>query len=151
MIRVVMDRGSVQRRVQRAIDRFEDFDEFLLQHQAQEEAISHKIGEYLQQEFPHWNVDCEYNRQNWDLPKRLEGYPADRARPDIIVHQRGPESATGENLLIIEVKANKTKNDGECPSDVDKIKAFIDEKSYEFGLFIDFRKERSEWLMWFSE
>lgn len=144
-----MEAEKIRHRVDRAIERLEDVDEHLLEYDVHEQAITHKLGEYLQQEFPEWNVDCEYNRQNWELPKRLDSYPKDTVRPDIIVHQRGPQSESGENLLIVEVKSpNYSDDDG--PSDEEKIQAFMGEKNYNYGLFIDFRETESDRLTRFN-
>lgn len=141
----VMDPDLVKSRVQRAVNRLADLDEFLLVNDVHEQAVSHKLGMYLDQEFPLWDVDCEYNRQDLEDPKELVGYSSETVRPDVIVHERGPEGTTGENLLIVEIKTNYTNEELD---DIDKIEAFLGEKNYQCGIFIDFRKDRSDWLNW---
>jgi hypothetical protein len=45
-------------------------DGYLLFNDLHERSITHKLGEYIQREFPNWNVDCEYNKYGTD-PKLL--------------------------------------------------------------------------------
>jgi hypothetical protein len=71
----------------------------LLDVNANERSITHKLAEHLQREFPNWHVDCEYNRLGSDT-KRLQirsiGEPnvedteAKTVFPDIIVHHKRP-------------------------------------------------------------
>ena len=89
----------------------------LMQEGRSERAVAHRLAVYLEDRFPRWHVDCEYNRQGTAnsygarekksvSPGRgLPGPPGNPSSvdidPDIIVHQRGPD---GPNLLVIEVK-----------------------------------------------
>ena len=57
-------------KVLRALQRFIDNDLYLLRINANERSLSHCLAIYLQEEFPAFNVDCEYNRDGID-PKRL--------------------------------------------------------------------------------
>ena len=93
---------EVRSKVDQAIAQLIDNDFFLLQIDANERAISHRLGLYLQLHFEKWHVDCEYNRY-LDNPKRLKTYEKrfNKYRqgwnisetdpitvfPDIIVHQ----------------------------------------------------------------
>ena len=79
-----------------------------MQNDVSERTITHKLAEYLQDQFPELNVDCEYNR-NFELgeyarktlyvlnDERQAGIEAGLAEddllaistnPDIIVHRR---------------------------------------------------------------
>lgn len=58
-----IDEKMVRNRVTRALERLIDLDGHLLEIDANERSITHKLAEYLQQEFPKYNVDCEYNRR----------------------------------------------------------------------------------------
>lgn len=134
-------------------------DSFLLHSNAHERSITHKLAEYLQLEFPEWNVDCEYNRNGHESVKKLADWTIKHEEeldkdqnneknvfPDIIVHQRGKQN----NLLVIEVK--KSENNDKGYSDKDKIQAFRDELKYEYGLFIIFKTDKKsgiENLEWF--
>jgi len=140
--------------VKRALNILLKNDLWLLQSDANERSISHKLAEYLQQEFQDWNVDCEYNRDGLD-PKALV-FPSEQPTaddehaktvfPDIIVHHRN----TLDNLLVIEMK--KSSNPTSPDFDRQKLKAFVKQKGYRLGLFIQvqvgdkprFRFERYE-------
>jgi len=125
-------------------------DKYLLDKKVNERTITHKLAEYLQDHFPEFNVDCEYNRFEHnrldDLVKRLE-LPRNKVNwddteaktvfPDIIVHKRGkPEY----NLLVIEVKKKSKLNTGNLERnnfDKNKLRAFTEEPyNYKSGLFL---------------
>jgi len=129
----------VDDRLEKALNCLLVNDEFLLINDLNERAISHKLAEYLQKEFPGWDVDCEYNRK-MDQVKRIsyknvqsDDSDAKTVYPDIIIHRRNTE----DNLLIIEIKKNATKNG--MKKDEDKIKEFMREHHYNYGVFIDFK------------
>jgi hypothetical protein len=120
----------------RAMAVFFERERGLLEANANERSITHKIAEHLQRAFPDWHVDCEYNRLGYKV-KRLPpvedtttGDTEGRTIfPDIIVHRRGQK----DNLLVIEVK--KTTNTQ--PGDEVKLSGLTDaegEYSYSLGL-----------------
>lgn len=138
---------EISRKVHNALDILFQYDTRLLEINVHERSISHKLAEYIQVEFPCWNVDCEYNRTNYD-PKTLKGIKKDknnktgRVYPDIIVHKR----MRMKNLLAIEIK--KTKHN---PKDEKKLKSFTGpEYNYNFGLFIGFSKKHEVSLKWYK-
>ncbi len=110
--------------------------------------MAHKLAEYLQEQFPDWNVDCEYNRKGMK-PKLLEGIEecdehrkTNRVFPDIIVHRRN----TDDNLLVVELK----KSDLNPQCDIKKLELFTHtegEYRYSLGLFIEFEDSQSK-LIW---
>ncbi len=53
---------SVKRALNRAIDNLRGNEQKIIANNVSERTITHKLAEYLQQEFPSYNVDCEYNR-----------------------------------------------------------------------------------------
>jgi len=129
-------------------------DKYLLDKKVNERTITHKLAEYLQQHFPEFNVDCEYNRYlgyrkrirnerdrdinisnlSYDKLAKLiwENREADTLYPDIIIHQRGIQE---NNLLVIEVKKSSNPDDGEF--DKKKIKELMQQPfNYKFGLFL---------------
>ena len=136
---------DVLQRVTTAIVNLYRYDQELLEVDANERSITHKLAEHLQKEFPEWNVDCEYNRRGFDKKKLLEilnisspieiNSPDDtEARtvfPDIIVHKR----ITPINLLVIEVKKD---NNDDSTIDIQKLMAFGQDQNYcyRFGLFV---------------
>ena len=114
-------------------------DYFLLEKGVNERTITHKLAEYLQIQFPDWNVDCEYNRKGIKI-KELKNInecrkhiATNRVFPDIIVHRRN----SNENLFVIEIK--KIGLDPRC--DVRKLELFTKgnwDYKYSLGLFIQF-------------
>lgn len=148
--------NEVRKMVENALTKLSQNDAQLLVKNVNERSITHKLAEYLQQEFADWDVDCEYNR-NLDEIKRLrvprngvgwDDLESKTVFPDIIVHKRG----TKKNLLVIEVK----KSNSPVPDSFDrqKLRAFHQEPfNYEFGLFIKFDVTQSSGrpkLEWFT-
>lgn len=85
---------EIRKRTRIALGILQKNDFFLLVKGVNERSIAHKFAEYLQEQFPDWNVDCEYNRKGIK-PKKLEGIRecdqhrnTNRVFPDIVVHQR---------------------------------------------------------------
>lgn len=91
-----------------------DLDIHLIEIDANERSITHKLAQYLTDEFEGWDVDCEYNRDGHE-PKRInletqniksDDEKAVTVYPDIIIHRRG----TKENLVVIEVKKSSSRD-----------------------------------------
>lgn len=136
---------QIQGKIKCSLNKLIEFDSFLFEKDLNERTITHKLAEYLQQEFKDWNVDCEYNR---DFEKYIKSIPkwndecykkpkindssAKTVFPDIIVHQR----ESRDNLIVIEAKKSATKKDRKC--DINKLEMFIKKFDYKFGFFIDF-------------
>jgi|SRR5579875_1683852 hypothetical protein len=142
---------EVKDRVGQAINMLRTRDGFLLEHRAHERSITHKLAEYLQSEFPDYNVDCEYNLHG-SLPKRLlrecEGNDQELVYPDIVVHQRGNDNS---NLLVVEAKPRRQSNVPEC--DRIKLEEFTKldgNYRYQLGLFIGFDGLNEPQLVWFT-
>jgi hypothetical protein len=104
-----------------AAARLDECDSFLLLNDLQEECITHKFAEYLNQELrktqdwatKRYSVDCEYNKHELE-PKRVPdtffATGDDKGViPDIVIHQRGHDR---ENLLVVEVKKSSNRNIG---------------------------------------
>lgn len=108
----------------------------MLEVDAHEESVSHKLAEYLQQEFPDWDVDCEFNKY-YDEKKVLDRYDKDRVRPDIIVHHRD----TDRDLLVVEVKL--TTSDDDISEEKDKVRLYTEDEEldYRYGLFLHLRAD----------
>jgi hypothetical protein len=126
-------------------------DSFLLEHAAHERSITHKLAEYLQLEFPDYNVDCEYNRHGLAaklLPRECSGHAQEFVFPDIVVHVRGND---GSNLLVIEAKPAKRTRVPQC--DAAKLVEFTKPDGkyhYQLGLFIGFDKLREPQFVWYQ-
>jgi hypothetical protein len=151
---------EVRERIVSAYRMFLKNDSHLLEVNANERSLTHKLAEYLQIVFPEYHVDCEYNRimtspktiLPWDkklnkLTKELENQTTTEERkkvleniltngvsvyPDIIIHHRG----TGDNFLVIEAK--KTNN---SENDEDKLFVYKRDLHYQFAVFIQFPVE----------
>ena len=141
---------EIRKRTRIALGILQKQDHFLLAERVHERSITHKLAGYLQDQFPDWNVDFEYNRKGIKI-KELEGMSecyeherSNRVFPDIIVHQRN----TDHNLLVIELKKNGL--DPRC--DFKKLELFTNEEGdhrYSLGLFIQFRNSKPK-LKWFE-
>jgi hypothetical protein len=113
---------------------------YLLKNDLNECSINHKLASYIQDHFPGWDVDCEYNKNAVD-PKKLY-LPSDKVDwndteaksvfPDIIVHRRGGD---GPNLLVIEVK--KSTNTTDRKHDDNKLKEYGNTLKYSYALFLE--------------
>lgn len=139
------ERDEIEARVLCALSILFERDHHLLRVDVNERSITHRLGIYLQELFPLWDVDCEYNRHNDEtkrlsIPKRLKGLYHTRIRsddtkgktvfPDIIVHERGTDC----NLLVVEVK--KTNSDVDDAVDIRKLRAFREQLGYSHALFL---------------
>lgn len=136
-----MIEDKMRNAVDLAINKLLERDIFLLQNDVNERSISHKLGCYLQELFPDWQVDCEYNRNHED-PKRLklpiesilsDDTDAQTVFPDIIIHKRN----TDENLLVIEIKKSSSTKRGD--RDLQKLHAFKNQLGYKCALFLKFK------------
>jgi hypothetical protein len=142
-----------QQRVETAIKacekRLSDEDCSLLRLDAHERSICFRFALYLAEQFPEFDVDCEYNRNHAedDYLKRLkdknlfdivgrEPTFGDEdglmIMPDIIVHIRDEPM----NLLVIEAK--KTSSLISEHIDLFKLQAIKEELGYRFARFIQF-------------
>lgn len=154
-----METSKIIEKVDSSINILFENDKWLIENDLSEQSISHKLGEYLQHNFPELNVDCEYNgnideesgrkritvikrelEEKGLLKKTEEDYPFDLIQravfPDIIVHQRGSNE---NNLCILEIKKTTSK----VPFDYDKIKLsyyttdyYGNDLKYDLGIFL---------------
>lgn len=157
-----MEEEKVRDRIVTAYMMFLKNDLYLLEVNAHERSMTHKLAENLQIVFPEYHIDCEYNRTKTDpktilpwnekleqLTRELEGKKATKEKikilekiltnavsvyPDIIIHHRG----TDDNFIVIEAK--KTNN---RESDDAKLLAYKRDLQYQFALSIKFPVENS--------
>ncbi|MEP0772746.1 MAG: hypothetical protein HRF46_00065 [Acidobacteriota bacterium] len=131
--------GDCKKRVIAAIVALYKHDQELLDIDASERSISHKLAEHLQREFPYWHVDCEYNRRDHAI-KRLDITPwqveandteAKTVFPDIIIHRR----RSSQNLIVLEIKKASGREE---TKDEEKLRSFTSaaEYRYKLGLFL---------------
>ena len=83
-------------KLQSALERVYEADHILIGLEVHERTTASRLAMYLQEEFPEWDVDCEYNRDARDTKTILNR----RVFPDVIVHRRN----SPDNLLAIELK-----------------------------------------------
>lgn len=137
---------DIKKKIKYSINKLMEHDSFLLKENVNERSITHKLAEYLQDEFKDWNVDCEYNRMVNGVsnePKRMI-FPVEDIKsndteaktvfPDIIIHKRNRR----KNLLVIEVK-KMFRNRIDREFDELKLKTFTGSQfEYSFGLNVIF-------------
>lgn len=122
---------QILEKVRRALLDFLASDGCLLEVNASERSISHKLAERLQRQFPRLAVDCEYNRYGLD-PKFLGQH---RVFPDIVVHVRNPKPGREQNVLVIETK--KSNNRTPHCHDERRLREFTQRPyHYRVGLFL---------------
>ena len=114
-------------------------DKYLLEQGLSERCITHRFAVHLGEQFPDWDVDCEYNRNGDELKEMPLSEECkellrktDRVFPDIIVHRRGGQ---GPNLLVVELKIEGRPGE-EC--DISKLHGYISNIGYSCGLFVSF-------------
>jgi hypothetical protein len=103
-----------------------------------EQTLTFRLGLYLANQFPDYNVDCEYNRL-WDGKKRCLRFGILWMKPDVVVHIRQSDEA---NLICIEAKKTKDWKDlAVLPEDVgQKLKALTHpEEAYHYALGLAWR------------
>lgn len=128
-------------------------DRSLLEHQASERALCHRLALYLERELPPANyrrsVDCEYNRVGTpgaeDRVKRFhrhcEGFDEQQEQrrggvfPDIIVHERGEKR---NNRLVIEAKLSSALSEASLEVDLCKLHTYVEELGYCHAAFVLF-------------
>jgi len=90
---------------------------------------------------PEWNVDVEYRRRGdlGHIKKRTDGK---RARPDILIHRRGDESADG-NVLVAEFKNFEAGFLGWASDDGQKVVDLQRQFGYQVGALVSFGPTRT--------
>ena len=130
----------------RAIDALLEADGHLIAVDSSERSISHCLAVHLMHQVPGYSVDCEYNRDGFDV-KRLElnerqttdnNIEAVTVFPDIVVHERGINE---RNLLAVEMK--KGSSSVSADYDFKKLKAFRHELKYQFAAHVTLGKRTS--------
>ena len=144
---------NIREKAETVISRFLDEESQLLINNSSEQAITHRLAVLLESEFPEWDVDCEYNRDQNTVKRLMYAISPNLAVeernvvPDVIVHKR----MTSNNLLVIEVK--KSTNPEPDERDIAKLNAFKEQLGYQEALFVRFLADsqtpvaqRVEWI-----
>ena len=94
-------------------------------------------------QFKDYDVDCEYNRNLYDLKRTPEH--ENGSYPDVIVHKRGTQNS---NLLVIEIK---TYWNDDTEEDIKKLKWYTDQNpdekfyyAYSYGLSLILGKKKKD-------
>ena len=110
-----------------AIGEFYARETFLLDKDAGERALTHRLAVQFEKQFQGWEIDCEYDRlgeRTLRLPHgsivSTDDHLAKSIYPDIVVHQREIPS----NLLALEVR--KAANHQPLAHDQHKLRALTD-------------------------
>lgn len=131
----VLALSDIKNRVIRAVEKLCMWDVHLLRVNSSEQSITHRLGVYMQGEFPAWHVDCEYNRVGTE-PKTHAGEKKPKlVIPDVVVHHRNEV----DNLLAIEVKKHGDRR-GHA-DDLSRLKEFRNSLAfqYQYTLFLALR------------
>lgn len=143
-----MEQYQIERRLMHVIDTLRMNDSYLLINDCSERSIVHRMAIYFEQVFPHYNIDCEYNRNLGDSKRLLATFPRDidvdeynynrLVSPDIIVHKRN----SNNNLLVVEVKKSRTCVQASLRNfDYEKLKILTSSDyglGYKYGIYIEF-------------
>ena len=123
-----------------ALGEFYGRETFLLEHDLGERTLTHRLAVHLEQQFPGWEVDCDFDRlgeRTLRLPHgtivSTDDHLAKSIYPDIVVHQR----EIPNNLLAIEVR--KKANHQPPEHDQHKLRALTDPHlwfAYMIGVYL---------------
>lgn len=133
------NQGTVKTGVEESLNKLIRNDIYLFEIGVHERTLAHRLAIYLEEEFASWNVDCEYDRNQYDqklISRGTNGEADGKVYPDIIIHHRG----TFDNLLAIEIKKSQSVN-GQA-KDERKLREYINRLGYRYGLFICFSTGR---------
>jgi len=109
-----------------------------------EPTISHRIAVYLEDLFPGFDIDCEYNKTLLGKKKDMNGK---KIRPDIIIHTRMTNEV---NSVITEIKKSG-KNSKLAKSDIEKLKRCMKGTlNYDLGVFIGILKRNID-ICWIEK
>jgi hypothetical protein len=137
---------EVKDKIQTAFRELLKRDSYLLEVNANERSITHRLAVYLEPKFPGFQTDCEYNRDEkipkelWSFKKTIESDDGDGVSvyPDIIIHRRG----TNKNHVVIEAKrlskVTRCSSRAECICDRCKLRAYKDDLEYQHAFFVIF-------------
>ena len=129
-----------------ALHEFYARETFLLEKDAGERALTHRLAVHIEHAFPGWEVDCDYDRLG-DRTLRLphgtiistDDHLGKSVYPDIVVHQR----EIPNNLLAVEVR--KSANHQPLAHDQHKLRALTDPHlwfAYWIGLHLSLGKKQ---------
>lgn len=117
-------RDYIISKVHESIEELYEKDAFLIKNKMYEVTICGRLAMYLQKKFEDFKgfyVDIEYYRLK--VPKNQADLLKDRIRCDILLHSRDSYDRRVDNLLAMEVKMEKSPDNGE--SDMKRLEEFV--------------------------
>lgn len=102
--------SSISTAIENAIEKLKINDRVLLDKKM-EWATAHRLALYLEEYFPGWDIDCEYNKMGHGLDTKHNSHGKYK-RPDIVIHKR-ERFEKENNLLVIEIKMNSSDDEDE--------------------------------------
>ena len=141
----MMNNRIIKGKIREALNLFIAKDKQTLLHvDIYEPTISHRIAVYLEDLFPGFDIDCEYNKTLLGKKKDMNGK---KIRPDIIIHTRMTNEA---NSVIVEVKKSG-RNSKLSKSDIEKLKRCMKGTlNYDLGVFIGILKRNID-ICWIEK
>lgn len=121
------EQKEIERCINRALDEFNQNEEYLIRNDLSERCICAKFATYIEREiisssFSGYVVDVEYNRGSHGKEFARKVMNGKNIVVDLIVHKRGYNPYTGfDNLICIEMK--KSYKYPNLSSDQDRLKA----------------------------
>jgi hypothetical protein len=123
-----------------ALREFYAHETFLLEKDAGERALTHRLAVHVEKQFSGWEVDCEFDRlgdRTLRLPRgtivSTDDHLGKSVYPDIVVHQRDIPN----NLLAVEVR--KAINHQPLEHDQHKLRGLTDPHlwfAYQIGVLV---------------
>jgi len=140
-----MNNSIIKGKIREALKLFITKDEqALLAVDIYEPTISHRIAVYLEELFPEFDIDCEYNKTLLGKKKDMNGK---EIRPDIIIHTR---STNEDNSVILEIKKSG-RNSKLSKADIEKLKRCMNGTlNYDLGVFIGILKRKID-ICWIEK
>lgn len=83
-----------------SLDQLLSDDYYLLENDLHEQAVTHRLGLYLQERFPQWNIDCEWNK---NLAEKKAIYPKQLIEH---MHEVAQYLTTKEETFVISAQAS---------------------------------------------
>jgi len=141
----MMNNSNIKGKIREALKLFNTKDrKALLDVDIYEPTISHRIAVYLEELFPDFDIDCEYNKSLLGNKRNVNG---EKIRPDIIIHTR---KTNEDNSVIIEVKKSG-RNNKLSKSDIKKLKSCMSGTlNYDLGVFIGILKRKID-ICWIEK
>ena len=140
-----MNNIIIKGKIREAIKLFITKDKKALLHvDIYEPTISHRIAVYLEELFPEFDIDCEYNKTLLGKKKDINGK---KIRPDIIIHKRMTNET---NSVIAEIKKSG-KNSKLAKADIEKLKRCMKGTlNYGLGVFVGILKRKVD-ICWIEK